>query len=71
MYVSPPPYERVVTDCDDALRQDPNYVKTFNRRATALESFNRYEESLRGLSCPVLSRDALSTLFRFRRGDDP
>ena len=47
--MSPPQYERVVADCDDALRQDPNYVKALNRRAGALESLHRYEESLRGL----------------------
>ena len=49
MNMSPPQYERVVADCDDALRQDPNYVKALNRRAGALESLHRYEESLRGL----------------------
>ena len=70
MYMSPPQYEQVVTDCDDALRQDPNYVKALNRRATALESLNRYEESLRGLSRNVLSRVVLSSL-RFYRGNDP
>ena len=47
--MSPPQYERVVADCDDALRQDPNYVKALNRRATALESLSRYEGALRGL----------------------
>ena len=50
MYMSPPQHDRVVADCDDALRQDPNYVKALNRRATALESLNRYEEALRGMS---------------------
>lgn len=47
--MSPPQHDRVVADCDDALRQDPNYVKALNRRATALESLDRYEEALRGL----------------------
>ena len=46
--MAPPQYERVVADCDDALREDPNYVKALNRRATALKSLNRYEEALRG-----------------------
>ena len=46
--LSPPKYEEVVADCDEALRLDPKYVKALNRRATALEALDRYEEALRG-----------------------
>ncbi|KAF8123549.1 nucleotide hydrolase-domain-containing protein [Boletus edulis] len=54
MYMSPPQHERVVADCDDALRQDPSYVKALNRRATALESLNRFEESLRDFTAATI-----------------
>ncbi|KAN0078116.1 hypothetical protein V8E55_010173 [Tylopilus felleus] len=54
MYMSPPQHERVVEDCDDALRQDPNYVKALNRRATALESLNRFEEALRDFTAATI-----------------
>ena len=46
--LSPPKYEEVVADCDEALRLDPKYVKALNRRASALEALDRYEEALRG-----------------------
>ncbi|KIK92672.1 hypothetical protein PAXRUDRAFT_146797 [Paxillus rubicundulus Ve08.2h10] len=52
--MSPPQFERVVADCDDALRQDPNYVKALNRRANALESLARYEESLRDFTAATI-----------------
>ncbi|KAF8834259.1 mitochondrial outer membrane translocase receptor TOM70 [Paxillus ammoniavirescens] len=54
MNMSPPQFERVVADCDDALRQDPNYVKALNRRANALESLTRYEESLRDFTAATI-----------------
>ncbi|KAF8551079.1 ADP ATP carrier receptor [Imleria badia] len=54
MYMSPPQHDRVVADCDDALRQDPNYVKALNRRATALESLSRYEEALRDFTAATI-----------------
>ncbi|KAF8420287.1 nucleotide hydrolase-domain-containing protein [Boletus edulis BED1] len=54
MYMSPPQHERVVADCDDALRQDPSYVKALNRRATALESLNRFEEALRDFTAATI-----------------
>lgn len=49
-YVSmePPQHERAVADCDEALKLDSRYVKALNRRATALEALERYEEALRG-----------------------
>jgi import receptor subunit TOM70 len=52
-YVSmaPPQHEKVVEDCDEALRLDSRYVKALNRRATALEALERYEDALRGPSC--------------------
>ncbi|KAF9221146.1 ADP ATP carrier receptor [Gyrodon lividus] len=54
MNMSPPQFERVVADCDDALRQDPNYVKALNRRANALESLTRYEEALRDFTAATI-----------------
>jgi import receptor subunit TOM70 len=49
-YVSmePPQHEKVVADCDEALKLDVRYVKALNRRATALEALERYEDALRG-----------------------
>ena len=49
-YVSmePPQHESAVADCDEALKLDSRYVKALNRRATALEALERYEEALRG-----------------------
>ena len=51
-YVSmePPQHEKVVEDCDEALKLDSRYVKALNRRATALEALERYEDALRGAS---------------------
>jgi tetratricopeptide (TPR) repeat protein len=50
MNMTPPKYEQVVEDCDEALKLDANYVKALNRRANALEALERYEEALRGES---------------------
>ncbi|GJE95961.1 ADP/ATP carrier receptor [Phanerochaete sordida] len=47
MNMNPPQYERVVEDCDAALALDRRYEKALGRRATALETLHRYEESLR------------------------
>jgi hypothetical protein len=51
-YVSmePPQHEKVLEDCDEALKLDSRYVKALNRRATALEALERYEDALRGTS---------------------
>jgi import receptor subunit TOM70 len=54
MYMSPPQHDRVVADCDNALRQDPNYVKALNRRATALESLSSYEGALRDFTAATI-----------------
>lgn len=43
-----PEYEKVVEDCDEALKLDSMYVKALNRRANALEYLGRLEEALRG-----------------------
>lgn len=45
---SPPQHERVVADCDAALKLDRTYIKALNRRATALEALGRLEEAVRG-----------------------
>jgi hypothetical protein len=44
----PPELEKVVADCDAALAIDRNYIKALNRRATALEGLEQFEEALRG-----------------------
>jgi len=51
MNITPPNHEQVVEDCDAALKLDANYVKALNRRATALEALERYQEALRGKKC--------------------
>jgi hypothetical protein len=60
--MSPPKHDMVVMDCDAALSFDPNYIKALNRRAGALESLERFEESLRGAFTSFLS--ALLALTR-------
>ena len=62
-YVSmePPRHEKVVADCDDALKLDARYVKALNRRATALEALERFEEALRGASSANRKRLSLYT----------
>lgn len=47
--MTPPQYEKVVEDCDKALALDKKYVKALNRRATALEALERYQDALRGM----------------------
>lgn len=47
--MEPPKHELVVEDCNAALALDSSYIKALNRRATALEGLNRYEEALRGM----------------------
>ncbi|KAI6030245.1 mitochondrial outer membrane translocase receptor TOM70 [Pisolithus marmoratus] len=54
MNMSPPEFERVVEDCDAALRHDPNYVKALNRRANALEALSRYAEALRDFTAATI-----------------
>jgi import receptor subunit TOM70 len=48
MNINPTNFELVVGDCDEAIALDKNYIKALNRRAVALESLERYEDSLRG-----------------------
>lgn len=40
-------YEKVLEDCNSAIKADPIYKKAIGRRATALEKLSRYQESLR------------------------
>ena len=47
--MNPPQLELVIADCDAALALDRRYEKALGRRAGALESLGRYEESLRGV----------------------
>ncbi|KAH9961975.1 mitochondrial outer membrane translocase receptor TOM70 [Russula dissimulans] len=55
-YVSmePPQHEKVVADCDEALKLDSRYVKALNRRATALEALERYEDALRDYTAATI-----------------
>ena len=45
---NPPDHEKVVNDCDEALKLDPNYIKALNRRAVGLEGLGRLQDALRG-----------------------
>ncbi|KAK7047742.1 TOM (translocase of outer membrane) complex component [Paramarasmius palmivorus] len=54
MNMTPPKYEQVVEDCDEALKLDANYVKALNRRANALEALERYEEALRDFTAATI-----------------
>ncbi|KAF8315550.1 mitochondrial outer membrane translocase receptor TOM70 [Cantharellus anzutake] len=51
---SPPQYELVVQDCDEALKRDAKYIKALNRRATALEALGRLHESLRDFTAATI-----------------
>ncbi|KAF6756591.1 ADP/ATP carrier receptor [Ephemerocybe angulata] len=51
---NPPDHEKVVADCDEALKLDPNYVKALNRRAVGLEGLNRLEEALRDYTAATI-----------------
>lgn len=53
--MSPPDHTKIVSDCDAALALDRRYVKALNRRGSALEALERYEESLAGASKSVVS----------------
>ncbi|KXN81918.1 Mitochondrial import receptor subunit tom-70 [Leucoagaricus sp. SymC.cos] len=44
--MSPPQHEKVVADCDEALRLDRTYVKALNRRGLAHENLGHYERAL-------------------------
>ncbi|KAJ3801899.1 ADP/ATP carrier receptor [Lentinula aff. detonsa] len=54
MNMVPPQYELVVQDCDEAIKLDINYVKALNRRASALESLERYPEALRDFTATTV-----------------
>jgi len=54
MNITPTNYELVVKDCDDAIALDKNYIKALNRRAVALESLERYEDSLRDFTAATI-----------------
>ncbi|KAJ3986532.1 ADP/ATP carrier receptor [Lentinula detonsa] len=54
MNMAPPQYELVVQDCDEAIKLDINYVKALNRRASALESLERYPEALRDFTATTV-----------------
>jgi import receptor subunit TOM70 len=55
MNYSPPMWDRVVADCDMALKLDPAYTKPLNRRAEALEAMDQFEDALRGTPSDSIS----------------
>jgi len=54
MNMTPPNHILVIEDCDQALKLDTKYVKALNRRATALESLERYEEALHDFTAATI-----------------
>ncbi|PBK63705.1 ADP/ATP carrier receptor [Armillaria solidipes] len=54
MNSSPPKYELVIEDCNEALKLDPKYIKAMNRRATAFEALQRYEDALRDFTASTI-----------------
>ncbi|KAL6303601.1 ADP/ATP carrier receptor [Sparassis latifolia] len=52
--ISPPQHEKVIEDCDEALKLDSNYVKALNRRATALEALEQFEGALRDYTAATI-----------------
>ncbi|KAI0821749.1 hypothetical protein BC628DRAFT_1412718 [Trametes gibbosa] len=52
--LNPPQHDKVIEDCDKALALDKNYLKALNRRATALEVLQRYEEALRDFTAAAI-----------------
>jgi import receptor subunit TOM70 len=52
--LTPPQHEKVIEDCDSALRLDTNYLKALRRRAAALESLDRDEEAVRDYTACTL-----------------
>ncbi|KAI0683842.1 ADP/ATP carrier receptor [Cytidiella melzeri] len=54
MNMDSPQYEKVVEDCNAALALDKKYIKALNRRATALEALERYEESSRDFTAVTI-----------------
>ncbi|KAK0452993.1 ADP/ATP carrier receptor [Desarmillaria tabescens] len=54
MNSSPPKYDLVIEDCNEALKLDPKYIKAMNRRATAFEGLKQYEEALRDFTASTI-----------------
>lgn len=54
MNLTPPNYELVVEDCNRALVLDAKYVKALNRRATAYESLEQYEDALHDFTAATI-----------------
>ncbi|KDQ52484.1 hypothetical protein JAAARDRAFT_138545 [Jaapia argillacea MUCL 33604] len=52
--MSPPQHDRVVADCDEALKLDSSYVKALNRRGIALEASEQYEGALRDFTAATI-----------------
>ncbi|KZT66949.1 TPR-like protein [Daedalea quercina L-15889] len=52
--MSPPDYDKVVVDCNEALKLDASYIKALNRRATALEALDQNEEALRDYTAATI-----------------
>ncbi|KAJ3566202.1 hypothetical protein NP233_g7147 [Leucocoprinus birnbaumii] len=52
--MSPPQHDKVIEDCNEALRLDRTYVKALNRRAGAHEALGQYEEALRDFTAATI-----------------
>lgn len=52
--LTPPEHEKVVADCDSALKLDPSYIKALKRRAAALEALDRDEDAIRDYTAVTL-----------------
>ncbi|KAL7416760.1 hypothetical protein BDY24DRAFT_378180 [Mrakia frigida] len=68
--LAPPQHEKVIEDCDSALRLDTTYLKALRRRAAALEALDRDEEAVRDYTaCTLL--EALDPPKRSATAKDP
>lgn len=47
--MSPPQHDKVIADCNEALRLDKFYIKALNRRGVAYEGLGQYQNALSGM----------------------
>lgn len=62
--MSPPQHDKVIADCNEALRLDKFYIKALNRRGVAFEGLAQYQNALSGMSSLMLgAHNSLHTDF--------